>query len=66
MTTETLQDAIRRQPFEPFVLHLADGRKVPVEHPELIAHKAGSRTAVVVRGDGFEHIDLPLANLGIT
>ncbi|MBV8557209.1 MAG: hypothetical protein JO355_01335 [Planctomycetaceae bacterium] len=61
MTSETLQNAIRTQPFRPFVVHMADGREILVAHPELIAHKAGTRTAVVVSGDSFEFIDLLLA-----
>jgi hypothetical protein len=61
MTSETLQNAIRTQPFRPFVVHMAEGREIPVAHPELIAYKAGTRTAVVVYGDSFEFIDLLLA-----
>jgi hypothetical protein len=53
MTTDSLQQAIRRRPFQPFMLHLVDGRSVTVNHPELIAHQAGARSAVVVRGDAF-------------
>jgi hypothetical protein len=61
MTGETLQKAIRNQPFRPFVIHMADGRSIPVTHPELIAYKTGSRTAIVVYDDSFEFIDLLLA-----
>lgn len=60
MTTEALQRAILSQPFHPFVLHLADGREVPVAHPELIAHQPGACTAVAVSSDAFEVIDLLL------
>jgi len=58
---DTLINAIRSQPFQPFVIHMADGRAIPVPHPELIAYKSGSRTAVIVDGDAFESIDLLLA-----
>ena len=61
MTSETLQKAMRVQPFQPFVIHMADGREIAVAHPELIAYKAGTRTAVVMYGDSFEFIDLLLA-----
>ncbi len=61
MTGETLQKAIRNQPFRPFVIHMADGRAIPVTHPELIAYKTGTRTAIVVHDDSFEFIDLLLA-----
>ncbi len=61
MTGKTLQKAIRNQPFRPFVIHMADGRALPVTHPELIAYKTGTRTAIVVYDDSFEFIDLLLA-----
>jgi len=35
MTVEQFRAALRAQPFRPFVMHLADGREVPVKHPEL-------------------------------
>jgi hypothetical protein len=40
---------------------MADGREITVTHPELIAFKEGTRTAVVMSGDSFEMIDLLLA-----
>ena len=40
---------------------MADGRSLPVTHPELIAYKTGTRTAIVVYDDSFEFIDLLLA-----
>lgn len=59
MTTERLQDLIRAAPFRPFVPYLADGREIPVPHPEVIAHAPSSRIAVVTRpDDSFEVIDL--------
>ena len=61
MTGETLQRATRAQPFQPFAIHRADGRTIAVAHPEWIAYKAGTRTAVVMYGDSFEFIDLLLA-----
>jgi hypothetical protein len=64
MTGETLQKAIRNQPFRPFVIRMADGRSIPVTHPELIAYKTGSRTAIVVYDDSFEFID-PLLATGV-
>jgi hypothetical protein len=32
-----IREAILRQPFEPFVMRLADGRSMPVPHREFIA-----------------------------
>lgn len=61
MTSEALQNRIRTTPFRPFVLNLADGEKVPVRHPEFIAHVPGSRTVFVgLDGEDFRLIDLLL------
>lgn len=60
MTIEALTRAIRRTPFTPFEVHLADGRNYRVSHPEMIAH-GGGRTAVLFTGpEQLETIDLPL------
>ncbi|MEJ7638227.1 MAG: hypothetical protein WKF75_09705, partial [Singulisphaera sp.] len=53
MTGETL--------LQPFIIHMADGRALPVAHPELIAYKSETRTAIVVYDESIEFIDLPLA-----
>jgi hypothetical protein len=45
-----LREALRKQPFEPFTVRLADGRTELVKHPECIA--MGPGTVVVVRDDG--------------
>ena len=37
MTIEQLRRVINMQPFEPFVVDMADGREVSVQYPELIA-----------------------------
>ena len=61
MTTEQLHNLIRAVPFQPIVIHLADGRAVPVPHPEFIAHRPNSRIALVsLPNDSFEIIDLLL------
>jgi hypothetical protein len=44
-----LRDALRRQPFKPFTIRLADGRSLPVGHPEMVA--VGQRRAVVIQDD---------------
>jgi hypothetical protein len=33
----SIRNALREQPFRPFDLCLADGRRVPVKHPEFVA-----------------------------
>jgi hypothetical protein len=48
MTIEKLRDA---QPFQPFVLHLADGRSIPVAHREFVASAPSGRTVTVYQTD---------------
>jgi hypothetical protein len=33
----SIRNALKEQPFRPFDLCLADGRRVPVKHPEFVA-----------------------------
>ena len=61
MTMETLDRAYRANPFKPFAFRLADGRSLPVPHPEFLAFNPKGRTAVVMdERDGAEHVDLLL------
>lgn len=61
MQIKELQSVYRAQPFQPFVLHLADGRAVRVAHPEFVALSPTGRNAVVYTKDGaFEIIDVML------
>jgi hypothetical protein len=32
-----VRDALHRQPFEPFIIRLADGRSIPVPHRDFVA-----------------------------
>jgi hypothetical protein len=52
MITEHFRAALKQVPFRPFVLHLADGRGIPVLHPEWAAAAPTSRTSVVWQPDG--------------
>ncbi|MBI3461624.1 MAG: hypothetical protein HY000_00985 [Planctomycetes bacterium] len=36
MTIDQLRTAYQAEPFRPFVMHLADGRQIPVHHREFI------------------------------
>lgn len=36
MTVEQFRELWRTQPFQPFTIHLADGRNLRVEHPEFL------------------------------
>jgi hypothetical protein len=37
MDLNSIRNALHEQPFRPFELCLADGRRVPVNHPEFVA-----------------------------
>jgi len=49
MDFEGLREALRRQPFQPFTIRLADGRALSVPHPEFVA--VGPRRVIVVAQD---------------
>jgi len=51
MTIEQLRTAYDAQPFRPFVMHLADGRSIPVRHREFIMTVPSGRTIVVCQPD---------------
>ena len=51
MTIEQLRAAYTAKPFRPFVIHLADGREIPVQHPEFMLTVPSGRTVVVCQPD---------------
>lgn len=61
MTIEQIRELYQKRPFEPFEIHLVDGRTLKVEHPELISRSASGRTIAVGRPDDvIETVDLLL------
>jgi len=61
MTIERIRELLDLQPFRPFVMHLADGREIPVHHRELIIAAPSGRTLIVVQpDDAMNIIDLLL------
>ncbi len=61
MTIETLDRVIHAQPFKPFSFMLADGRRLPVRHPDFVAFNPKGRVAVVMdENDGADFVDLLL------
>ncbi len=48
MNLSSIRDAIKRELFQEFDLHLADGRVVPVKHPEFVLM---TERIVVVAGE---------------
>lgn len=53
-----IREALRRQPFEPFAMRLADGRSLEVRHPEMVA--VGGRRIIVVQPDSSWSVVEPL------
>jgi len=37
MDIEGIREVLHHQPFEPFLIRLADGRSLPVPHPDFVA-----------------------------
>lgn len=46
-----IRNLYNAQPFHPFIIHLADGRAVPVKHREFMMTVPSGRTIVVVQDD---------------
>lgn len=61
MTIEQLRSFYDAQPFQPFVMHLADGREIPVQGREMMMSAPNGRTIIVYQPDSsFNVIDLLL------
>lgn len=61
MTIERIRELYHAQPFRPFILHLADGREIPVHHQEFMLARPSGRTIVVCQpDDSMNIIDLLL------
>jgi len=58
MDVQEIREALRRQPFEPFSIRLADGRSLAVAHPEMVA--VGKRRIIVVEADDSWSVVEPL------
>jgi hypothetical protein len=58
MDLQSIRNALREVPFTPFQLCLADGRRVPVKHPEFVA--MNKRIVIVTDEDSATKILEPL------
>ncbi len=58
-----IREALNREPFEVFSFRLADGRRVPVVHPDFVA--LGTRRVVVVAPDDSWKVIEPLLIVSI-
>ena len=61
MALEAFRELLNAQPFHPFVIHIADGRSIPVVSREFIMRDPHGRTVLVYQPDGrLSTIDLLL------
>ena len=61
MVIDQLRKLYEAQPFHPFMMHLADGRQLPVVHREFLAISPSGRTFIVYQPDeSFNIVDLLL------
>ncbi len=61
MTIQQIRNLYDAQPFHPFVIHLADGREIPVHGREFMVSAPNGRTIIVYQPDSsFNIIDLLL------
>jgi hypothetical protein len=51
MTIERIRSLYQARPFQPFTIHLADGRRIPVVSHEFMMIGAAGRTIVVQQPD---------------
>jgi len=51
MTIDRIRNLYDDQPFQPFIIHLADGRQVTVHHREFMLTVPSGRTIVVCQPD---------------
>jgi hypothetical protein len=58
MNVEQIKAASKTEPFRPFVLHLSDGREIPVPHCEFLYLFPSGRTVLVAQADeSFNIVD---------
>jgi hypothetical protein len=51
MTLTQVRNFYTAEPFQPFVIHLADGRQIPVHHREFIMAAPSGRILIVCQPD---------------
>ncbi len=51
MTTQQFRRHLDSEPFQPFVIHLADGGQIPVTSRQLVGYYPGGRTFAVAHSD---------------
>ena len=63
MTAEQFRATREANPFQPFIIHMTDGRSYPVPHRDFVSQAPVGRTVIVYRADeSFSILDLYLVN----
>lgn len=58
MRVSEIRETLRKQPFRPFRIHLADGREFPIDHVDFLLISRSERSIVVADlNGGYEIID---------
>lgn len=64
MSIDKFRAALHAAPFQPFTIHMADGRSLPVPHPDFVAVMPGGQTIIVVspkeQTPSYFLVDVPL------
>ena len=60
MTLEQFRAHYEAQPFHPFIIHLADGRQIPVPSREFVLVPPGGRSFAVYHDNAIHVMDLLL------
>jgi hypothetical protein len=64
MKLQKLREAMHAAPFQPFTIHVADGRSLHVPHPDFIAIMGSGRTVFVTspieQTPSYFLVDVPL------
>ena len=55
MSIKQILEAYEAQPFRPFIMHLADGRSIPVQHREYLASAPSGRIIGVFDANDSHH-----------
>lgn len=61
MTIEKMRERYETRPFQPFIIHLTNGRAFTINHPEFLVSESIGRTITILEtGDAQHIIDLLL------
>ena len=61
MKIDEIRRLLHAQPFRPFLIHVADGGRVPVKHEDFVALAPTGREMIVYQPDGgYQVVDVLL------